>query len=106
MLRLLRAALFRNRRNFRRDQVQAEAVLRIGGREITCRISDVSPGGAFLSPVLEVKVGAEGSLRLPQVPIDTPIRVVRSNKAGIGVEFLQANVGAIVAGWTRGRSPA
>lgn len=107
MLRWLRnLSSGRNRRTFDRDPVKADALLTVGDHVLVCRISDVSPGGAFLSPPLDVPTGSEGVLRIPDVAIETPVRIVRMTPAGMGIEFVRDNVGAIIAGWTRGHSPA
>lgn len=106
MLRWFKRATARDRRTFTRDPVRAEATLAMGEVRLACHIADVSPGGAFLTPDPGLPIGTEALLTLAQLSLETPVRVVRRTEEGVGIEFVAANVGAIVAGWTRGRSPA
>ncbi|HYC04732.1 MAG TPA: PilZ domain-containing protein [Azospirillaceae bacterium] len=96
-----------NRRVFDRDTVDARVTLALSGRMLECTVSDVSPGGAFLASLPEeIPIGTEGVLEVPETPIRADFRVVRHAPGGAGIVFLRDGVGAIVAGWTKGRSPA
>ncbi|HYE49093.1 MAG TPA: PilZ domain-containing protein [Azospirillaceae bacterium] len=94
-----------NRRAFERQPVNTCVSLTLAGRTMECTISDVSPRGAFLSPMAdEIKVGTEGVLEVPDSPVRAEFRIVRRTPSGVGVEFLRDGVGAIVAGWTKART--
>lgn len=105
MLAWLKTLMARNRRSFTRDAVDTDVVLTVGPTRYECQMRDVSPSGAFLSPALAAEIGEEGMLNLPNVAIETPVRIVRRTPDGVGVEFVRDNIGAIIAGWSRGQSP-
>jgi len=102
----VRGLFARNRRAFDRMPVEARVLIRADGEEHVRSLTDVSPKGAFLSPELRLPVGTPGIMELPQVGLTADFRIVRHANGGTGVEFVQDNVGAIVAGWTKGLSPA
>ncbi|WP_184446414.1 PilZ domain-containing protein [Rhodospirillum centenum] len=95
-----------DRREFERRSVGAAVRLWLDDVPTVCRIEDVSPGGAFLSPRLDAADGAVAVLEIPELLIRAEVRIVRSTPAGSGVEFLKDGIGAIVAGWVQGRSSA
>ncbi|MBB6251241.1 PilZ domain-containing protein [Nitrospirillum iridis] len=93
-----------NRRTYDRLSVDSEVQLSCGDAVVSCRIADVSAGGAFLiprAPGANLSIGTEGVLRLPGAPVAAAVRIVRHTDAGVGIEFERDGVGAIVAGWVR-----
>ncbi|MEA1675152.1 PilZ domain-containing protein [Nitrospirillum sp. BR 11163] len=98
-----------NRRTYDRLSVDSHVQLSCGDVLVSCRIADVSAGGAFLVPDPDLPIGTEGVLRLPGAPVAAAVRIVRRTDSGVGIEFLRDGVGAIVAGWVRavsGTGPA
>ncbi|WP_044561445.1 PilZ domain-containing protein [Azospirillum sp. B4] len=90
-----------NRRTYDRLSVDSEVQLSCGDTIVSCRIADVSAGGAFLTPGPDLPIGTEGVLRLPGAPVAAAVRIVRRTENGVGIEFKRDGVGAIVAGWVR-----
>ncbi|MEE3622472.1 PilZ domain-containing protein [Nitrospirillum sp. BR 11752] len=90
-----------NRRTYDRLSVDSQVQLSCGDVIVSCRIADVSAGGAFLTPGPDLPIGTEGVLRLPGAPVAAAVRIVRRTDTGVGIEFLRDGVGAIVAGWVR-----
>ena len=82
---------FGQRRRFTRREVQLQARVRAGERELIATAENISPGGAFLR--IEEPVEAEDLLATIQLPhgrgvhVHAKVRWRRSEPPGIGVEF-------------------
>jgi len=80
-----------HRRKFTRREVQLQARVRAGERELIATAENISPGGAFLR--IEEPFEAEDLLATIQLPHGRGVHVLakvrwrRSEPPGIGVEF-------------------
>jgi PilZ domain len=80
-----------HRRKFTRREVQLQARVRDGDRELIATAENISPGGAFLR--IEEPVQAEELLATIQLPhgrgvhVHAKVRWRRSEPPGVGVEF-------------------
>lgn len=97
----LAGLLTRRQRLYERCPVATAADLRIGDRIIPCLVRDVSAGGALVTPLAPVVVGATGVLAIPGTALQAAIRVVRQEGDGCALVFQSDEVGAIMAGWIR-----
>lgn len=97
------ALLGMNRRQFHRQPVRGSVAFIVGGERHPCRLRDVSPSGAFLEPPPGLAVGTVGVLEVPDAGISAEATIVRQTPDGVGIRFHKDDVGAIVAGWTRGQ---
>ncbi|SNS87251.1 MULTISPECIES: PilZ domain-containing protein [unclassified Azospirillum] len=95
-----------NRRRYDRRPVYAPIHLHVGSDRFDCRISDVSASGALLTGAPSLPIGTLLVLEVPAVGMQADARVVRQSAQGMGVAFTKEGVGAIIAGWLRGQSPA
>lgn len=98
---MLAGVLSRGEREYERRSVATAADLRIGDRIIPCLVRDVSAGGARVTPLAAVVVGATGVLAIPGTALQAAIRVVRQEEEGYALAFQSDEVGAIMAGWIR-----
>jgi len=82
---------FGQRRRFTRREVQLQARVRAGERELIATAENISPGGAFLR--IEEPVEGEDLFATIQLPhgrglhVQGKVRWRRSEPPGIGVEF-------------------
>ncbi len=90
------------RRSYRRHHVGMEVLVDVDRETHRCRLYNVAPGGACLSHDFDAEVGASVTIRLPNSRVFAVADVTRVSADGIGVQFDDDTVGAIVAGWTRG----
>jgi len=89
------------RRNSRRP-IDAPVVVQVGADRYECRLTNVGPGGAFLSPRFDAEVGRKITVNLPNTQIAAAADVKRIESDGVGVEFDEETLGAIVGAWSRG----
>lgn len=90
------------RRNFKRHHVAAQVLVEVDAESHQCQLSNVGPGGALLSPGFDVDVGRRVTIRLPNSRVTAEAGVTRVDPDGVGIQFDDDTVGAIVAGWTKG----
>lgn len=90
------------RRQNRRRPIDAPVVVLVGAERHECRLGDVGPGGAFLTPHFAVNVGDKIVVRIPNTQISAAADVRRVESNGVGVEFDEEALGAIVSAWSRG----
>lgn len=90
------------RRNFKRHHVDAQVLVEVDSESHQCQIFNVGPGGALLSPGFDVEVGRAVTIRLPNSRVAADAGVTRIGSDGVGIQFDDDTVGAIVAGWTKG----
>jgi hypothetical protein len=82
---------FGHRRKYMRREVQLQARIRAGKRELIATAENISPGGAFLR--VEEPVEGEDLLATIQLPhgrglhVKAKVRWRRSEPPGVGVEF-------------------
>jgi PilZ domain len=91
-----------DRRNNKRRPIDAAVLATIEGVSHDCRLSDVGPGGAFLTPRFDAEVGHEVMLSIPSSRVTAAARVRRVENNGVGIEFEEEAAGAIVSAWSRG----
>lgn len=90
------------RRQHNRRPIDAAVVVEVDTRRHDCRLSNIGPGGGFLTPSFDVEVGQQVTVSIPNSPIRASVGVRRVELAGVGVKFDDDTLGAIVAGWSRG----
>lgn len=82
---------FDQRRKYTRREVQLNAKVRVGGRELDATTENISPGGAFFCVQLPEDVDdLIATIELPEgrgLHIRARVRWRRQTPAGIGVEF-------------------
>lgn len=90
------------RRRSSRRPIDAPVVVQVGSIQHECRLSDVGPGGAFLTPRFDADVGSRITVKIPNTQIRAPADVRRLDAGGVGIQFDEEALGAIVAAWSRG----
>ena len=90
-----------------RIQVDIPIIVEIDSGRYDCRLEDVSIDGAgayVTSGTVRVELGKHVRLVLPEREVSgtAGVRRVDEDGKGFGLEFDDATIGAIVAGWARG----
>ncbi len=89
-------------RDFSRAEVDARVTVFFESQTFEARMRDVSISGAMLVPDCGMRVGAELELELPNMPGRVQALVKRSSDGSAGVQFVNPNIGVMIAGWSRG----
>ena len=90
------------RRGNNRRESEVAVVVMVDSNSHECMISNVGPGGAFLSPGFGTEVGDFVVLIIPGSHVSATARVQRVEARGVGVEFNQESAGALITAWSRG----
>ena len=90
------------RRRNRRRPIDAPVLVRVGPSSHECRLQDVGPGGAFLRPRFDTEVGGRVTVVIPNTQITASADVIRVEESGVGVQFDEETLGAVVTAWSRG----
>ena len=90
------------RRVHERHAVDVEVLVRLASEQFEGRLSDIGDGGAFLRSARDLAVGNDLTIVVPTTGLKVRGSVRRIENEGIGLQFDDATVGAIVAGWARG----
>ncbi len=90
------------RRSFKRHHVDARVLVEVDSASHQCQLFNVAPGGALLSPGFDVDIGRNITIRLPNSRVSAVAGVTRITPEGVGIQFDDDTVGAIVSGWTKG----
>ncbi len=91
-----------DRRGQARHSVDTEVTIEVELDQHASRLKDVSDRGAFLQSEAELEIGSAVTLLLPAHGIAASAGVRRVETTGVGIEFDDQMIGAIVAGWARG----
>ncbi len=89
------------RRAHQRHPVDVDVVVRLAAEQFEGRLSDVGTGGAFLHSARDLPVGSNLTIVVPETGVQLRAGVRRVANDGLGVEFDDRTVGAIVTGWAR-----
>lgn len=90
------------RRRSRRRPIDAPVVVEVGSERHECRLTNVGPGGAYLTPSFAVQVGSKVTVNIPKTQIAASADVKRVEDGGVGIQFDEEALGAIVGAWSRG----
>ena len=99
MLRILRNSTAGNRRSHRRYGAEAQANLKVGSRETSMTMTDVSVGGARLRGDMDgVGAGDLGRLRVPETDTETEVEIVSISDDDVRLQVVGAvDLGGVVA---------
>ena len=90
------------RRVHSRHAVDVDVLVRLAAEQFEGRLSDIGAGGAFLRSTRDFAVGSELTIVVPTTGLRVRAGVRRVENEGVGVQFDDETVGAIVTGWARG----
>jgi hypothetical protein len=90
------------RRAYRRHAVDVDVLVETASSRLACQLKDVGHGGALLEVNFDVPVGSRIAVVLPNVGVKALAGVRRVAQQGLGIEFDDQTIGAIVTGWARG----
>lgn len=90
------------RRVHTRHAVDVDVLVRLASEQFEGRLVDVGAGGAFLRSDREFALGSDLTIVVPTTGLHARAGVRRVENQGVGVQFDDETVGAIVTGWARG----
>ena len=91
-----------DRRAHTRHAVDVDVLVRLASEQFAGRLVDVGAGGAFLRSDRDLALGSDLTIVVPATGVSARAGVRRVENEGIGVQFDDATVGAIVTGWAKG----
>jgi len=94
------------RRRHGRSDVDVGVQVTLAGATFDARLSDVSISGALLACERSLPPGSHIDITLPQIPVPVAAVVVRNRGRMSGIRFDDPNNGLLIAGWSRGTTPA
>lgn len=106
LLRTLLDKLRPNRRHYDRRPVAFAVRLQVADDQLDAVLLNVSPSGGLLQGTATLPIGTLLALEISQIGLRADARVVRHTPDGVGIAFSRDGVGAIIAGWASGQTPA
>jgi len=79
--------MHREKRNFARLNLHAEANIHLDGQSIECDVENVSLKGVFVVAVCPVELNDAVAFTFSDIPISAKAKVVRVTDKGIGLQF-------------------
>jgi len=89
------------RRRARRYEVTEPAQVTADGLRHDCEVINVSSGGAYLAPALDLPIGTVCTLTHPSSTASVSGHIVGKDEAGTHIAFDDPTSGVIVSAWIR-----